>query len=113
MQIVMFDRQSIFIHGMKISLSQRIPCISIRGVSQADELWQKLTENPEALMMLDGDLEIEFCYWLLEKTVQQFPQLKVLVTASDCGKKARLNSLSSMCWRSCHETRCRNICVGA
>ncbi|BED94003.1 MULTISPECIES: response regulator transcription factor [Escherichia] len=87
MQIVMFDRQSIFIHGMKISLSQRIPGISIQGVSQADELWQKLTENPEALMMLDGDLEIEFCYWLLEKTVQQFPQLKVLVTASDCGKK--------------------------
>ncbi|EOX7648023.1 DNA-binding response regulator, partial [Escherichia coli] len=25
MQIVMFDRQSIFIHGMKISLQQRIP----------------------------------------------------------------------------------------
>ncbi|EEY8971644.1 DNA-binding response regulator, partial [Escherichia coli] len=24
MQIVMFDRQSIFIHGMKISLQQRI-----------------------------------------------------------------------------------------
>nr|MDK7288637.1 DNA-binding response regulator [Escherichia coli] len=25
MQIVMFDRQSIFIHGMKISLQHRIP----------------------------------------------------------------------------------------
>ncbi|EFF0778567.1 DNA-binding response regulator, partial [Escherichia coli] len=25
MQIVMFDRQSIFIHGMKISLQQHIP----------------------------------------------------------------------------------------
>lgn len=31
MQIVMFDRQSIFIHGMKISLQQRIPGVSIRG----------------------------------------------------------------------------------
>ncbi len=42
MQIVMFDRQSIFIHGMKISLQQRIPGVSIQGASQADELWQKL-----------------------------------------------------------------------
>ncbi len=31
MQIVMFDRQSIFIHGMKISLQQRIPGVSIQG----------------------------------------------------------------------------------
>ena len=42
MQIVMFDRQSIFIHGMKISLQHRIPGVSIQGASQADELWQKL-----------------------------------------------------------------------
>lgn len=33
MQIVMFDRQSIFIHGMKISLQQRIPGVSIQGQS--------------------------------------------------------------------------------
>lgn len=31
MQIVMFDRQSIFIHGIKISLQQRIPGVSIQG----------------------------------------------------------------------------------
>lgn len=49
MQIVMFDRQSIFIHGMKISLQQRIPGVSIQGASQADELWQKLESYPEAL----------------------------------------------------------------
>lgn len=54
MQIVMFDRQSIFIHGMKISLQQRIPGVSIQGASQADELWQKLESYPEALVMLDG-----------------------------------------------------------
>lgn len=29
MQIVMFDRQSIFIHGMKISLQQRIPGVAL------------------------------------------------------------------------------------
>ena len=31
MQIVMFDRQSIFIHGMKISLQQRIPGVEYSG----------------------------------------------------------------------------------
>ncbi|HCU6886646.1 TPA: response regulator transcription factor [Escherichia coli] len=59
MQIVMFDRQSIFIHGMKISLQQRIPGVSIQGASQADELWQKLESYPEALVMLDGDQDGE------------------------------------------------------
>ncbi len=65
MQIVMFDRQSIFIHGMKISLQQRIPS-EYSGASQADELWQKLESYPEALVMLDGDQDGEFCYWLLQ-----------------------------------------------
>ncbi|HCL6626999.1 TPA: response regulator transcription factor [Citrobacter amalonaticus] len=87
MKIIMFDRQSIFIHGMKISLQQRIPGVSIQGVSQADELWYKLEENPEALLMLDGDLDGEFCRWLLQKTVQQFPLVKTLIIATDCGKK--------------------------
>ncbi len=47
MQIVMFDRQSIFIHGMKISLQHRIPS-EYSGASQADELWQswKVTLKP-------------------------------------------------------------------
>lgn len=87
MQIIMFDRQSIFIHGMKISLQQRIPGVSIQGVSQADELWYKLEENPEALLMLDGDLDGDFCRWLLQKTVQQFPLVKTLIIATDCSKK--------------------------
>ena len=44
MQIVMFDRQSIFIHGMKISLQQRIPGVSIQGASQGKS-W-KVTLKP-------------------------------------------------------------------
>lgn len=87
MQIVMFDRQSIFIHGMKISLQHRIPGVSIQGASQADELWQKLESYPEALVMLDGDQDGEFCYWLLQKTAVQFPEVKVLITATDCNKR--------------------------
>lgn len=76
MQIIMFDRQSIFIHGMKISLQQRIPCVGIQGVGQADELWQKLESYPEALVMLDGDQDGEFCYWLLQKPWCNFLRLR-------------------------------------
>lgn len=76
MQIIMFDRQSIFIHGMKISLQQRIPGVSIQGVSQADELWYKLEENPEALLMLDGDLDGDFCRWILQKRCNSSPSSK-------------------------------------
>lgn len=57
------------------------------GASQADELWQKLESYPEALVMLDGDQDGEFCYWLLQKTVVQFPEVKVLITATDCNKR--------------------------
>ncbi len=87
MQIVMFDRQSIFIHGMKISLQQRIPGVSIQGASQADELWQKLESYPEALVMLDGDQDGEFCYWLLQKKEELFPEDKENITATVCKKR--------------------------
>lgn len=87
MNIIMFDRQSIFIHGMKISLEQRIPGVSIQGVSQADELWQTLENTPNALLMLDGDLDGEFCRWLLQTLVQRFPQVRTLISVTDCSKK--------------------------
>ncbi|HGY2649931.1 TPA: DNA-binding response regulator, partial [Citrobacter freundii] len=53
MQVIMFDRQSIFIHGMNVSLQERIPGVDVQGVSQADDLWQKLEDTPDALIMLD------------------------------------------------------------
>ncbi|ECG8589895.1 response regulator transcription factor [Salmonella enterica subsp. salamae] len=87
MQVIMFDRQSIFIHGMKISLQQRIPGISIQSASQAEELWQKVESEPEALVMLDGGLEAEFCRWLLQRTVQHFPEVKIIITATESSQK--------------------------
>ena len=47
----------------------------------------KAGSYPEALVMLDGDQDGEFCYWLLQKTVVQFPEVKVLITATDCNKR--------------------------
>ena len=87
MQLIMFDRQSIFIHGMNVSLQQRIPGVNVQGVSQADDLWQKLADNPDALVMLDGDLDAEFCRSLLQQIAERFAMVKVLVTATDCRKK--------------------------
>ena len=87
MQLIMFDRQSIFIHGMNVSLQQRIPGVDVQGVSQTDDLWQKLEDNPDAMVMLDGDLDAEFCRSLLQQIAQRYSAVKVLVTATDCRKK--------------------------
>ena len=87
MQLIMFDRQSIFIHGMNVSLQQRIPGVDVQGVSQTDDLWQKLEDNPDAMVMLDGDLDAEFCRSLLQQIAQRNSAVKVLVTATDCRKR--------------------------
>ncbi|ECA5313262.1 response regulator transcription factor [Salmonella enterica subsp. enterica serovar Typhimurium] len=87
MQIIMFDRQSIFIHGMKISLQQHIPGISIQSVGQAEELWQKIESAPDALVMLDSGLDAEFCREVLQRTAQQFPEVKIIITAMDGSQK--------------------------
>ena len=86
MQILMFDRQSIFIHGMKIGLQQYISEIDIFGTCQAEQLWQKLTAHPDALLMLDGDMHGEFCCWLLEEKQRRFPHAQVLLIVSDDNK---------------------------
>ncbi|EJW1999023.1 response regulator transcription factor [Salmonella enterica] len=87
MQVIMFDRQSIFIHGMKISLQQHIPGISIQSVGQAEELWQKIESSPDALVMLDSGLDAEFCREVLQRTAQQFPEVKIIITAMDDSQK--------------------------
>ncbi|ENI7934723.1 response regulator transcription factor [Salmonella enterica] len=87
MQVIMFDRQSIFIHGMKISLQQHIPGISIQSVGQAEELWQKIESAPDALVMLDSGLGAEFCREVLQRTAQQFPEVKIIITAMDGSQK--------------------------
>ncbi|EAA7596008.1 response regulator transcription factor [Salmonella enterica] len=87
MQVIMFDRQSIFIHGMKISLQQHIPGISIQSVDQAEELWQKIESAPDALVMLDSGLDAEFCREVLQRIAQQFPEVKIIITAMDGSQK--------------------------
>ncbi|EDV4464455.1 response regulator transcription factor [Salmonella enterica subsp. enterica] len=87
MQVIMFDRQSIFIHGVKISLQQHIPGISIQSVGQAEELWQKIESAPDALVMLDSGLDAEFCREVLQRTAQQFPEVKIIITAMDGSQK--------------------------
>ncbi|EAR7188041.1 response regulator transcription factor [Salmonella enterica] len=89
MQVIMFDRQSIFIHGMKISLQQHIPGISIQSVGQAEELWQKIESASDALVMLDSGLDAEFCREVLQRTAQQFPEVKIIITAMDGSQKWR------------------------
>ncbi|MEX3020408.1 hypothetical protein AB4K05_12520 [Kluyvera sp. STS39-E] len=83
MQVVIFDRQSIFIHGMKISLQEYIPGIDISAVSQVDDLWRYLLRHPDALLILDGELGPDFCRWVLQEKYQQFPESKGILVANE------------------------------
>ena len=83
MQVVIFDRQSIFIHGMKISLQEHIPGIDISAVSQADDLWRQLLRHPDALLILDGEMDRGFCLWVLQEKHQQFPDSKGIIVANE------------------------------
>ncbi len=87
MQVIMFDRQSIFIHGMKVGLQQRIPEINIHSTCQAEQLWQLLTAHPQALLMLDGDLNSEFLLLVAPGEAAAFFRMpKVLLVVSDDNK---------------------------
>lgn len=56
MRVIMFDRQSIFIHGAIHGLQELIPEINITGACQADDLWGQISASPSAIVMIDGNL---------------------------------------------------------
>ncbi|MGN7792266.1 response regulator transcription factor [Enterobacter mori] len=79
MRVIMFDRQSIFIHGAIHSLQKLIPEIDMTGTSQADELWAQLSASPAAIVMIDGDLIQKEGIAFLEEVIHRFPALRVVM----------------------------------
>ncbi|EPA0077730.1 MULTISPECIES: helix-turn-helix transcriptional regulator [Enterobacter] len=79
MRVIMFDRQSIFIHGAIHSLQKLIPEIDMTGTSQADELWAQLSASPAAIVMIDGDLIQKEGIAFLEEIIHRFPALRVVM----------------------------------
>lgn len=79
MRVIMFDRQSIFIHGAIQSLQKLIPEIDMTGISQADELWAQLSASPAAIVMIDGDLIQKEGIVFLEEIIHRFPALRVVM----------------------------------
>lgn len=79
MRVIMFDRQSIFIHGAIQSLQKLIPEIDMTGTSQADELWAQLSASPAAIVMIDGDLIQKEGIVFLEEIIHRFPVLRVVM----------------------------------
>lgn len=94
MQVIMFDRQSIFIHGMKISLQEHIPGIDISAVSQADDLWRQFLRYPDALLILDGEMDHGFCQWVLQEKYQQFPDSKGIIVANEYNQAWRRDMMA-------------------
>ena len=79
MRVIMFDRQSIFIHGAIHSLQKLIPEIDMTGTSQADELWAQLSASPAAIVMIDGDLIQKEGIAFLAEVIHRFPALRVVM----------------------------------
>lgn len=79
MRVIMFDRQSIFIHGAIHSLQKLIPEIDMTGTSQADELWAQLSASPAAIVLIDGDLIQKEGIAFLEEVIHRFPALRVVM----------------------------------
>lgn len=79
MRVIMFDRQSIFIHGAIHSLQALIPEINMTGTRQADEFWAQLSASPAAIVMIDGNLIQNEGIAFLEEIIHRFPAIRVVM----------------------------------
>lgn len=87
MRVIMFDRQSLFIHGAIHSLQALIPEIDMTGICQADDLWAQVSASPSAIVMIDGHLIDDEGSALLEEMMQRFPAIRVILVLAK--KEAR------------------------
>ncbi|MBW4213134.1 helix-turn-helix transcriptional regulator [Enterobacter asburiae] len=87
MRVIMFDRQSLFIHGAIHSLQALIPEIDMTGICQADDLWAQVSASPSAIVMIDGNLIDVEGNALLEEMMQRFPAIRVILVLAK--KEAR------------------------
>ncbi|MFL4293484.1 response regulator transcription factor [Enterobacter asburiae] len=87
MRVIMFDRQSLFIHGAIHSLQALIPEIDMTGTCQADDLWAQVSASPSAIVMIDGNLIDDEGSALLEEMMQRFPAIRVILVLAK--KEAR------------------------
>lgn len=87
MRVIMFDRQSLFIHGAIHSLQALIPEIDMTGTCQADDLWAQVSASPSAIVMIDGNLIDDEGSALLEEIMQRFPAIRVILVLAK--KEAR------------------------
>lgn len=78
MRVIMFDRQSLFIHGAMCSLQKLIPEIELTGTRQTGELWAQLSASPSAIVMIDGYLIHDNGVALLEEITDRFPAARVV-----------------------------------
>ncbi|MCK4230821.1 response regulator transcription factor [Enterobacter asburiae] len=87
MRVIMFDRQSLFIHGAIHSLQTLIPEIDMTGTCQADDLWTQISASPSAIVMIDGNLMQDEGSALLEEMLQRFPAIRMILVLAK--KEAR------------------------
>lgn len=82
MRVIMFDRQSLFIHGAIHSLQKLIPGINMTGTCQTDELGAQLAASPTAIVMIDGNLIQDDGIAFLNDIMARYPASRVIMVLS-------------------------------
>ncbi|AOR64592.1 response regulator transcription factor [Pectobacterium wasabiae] len=84
MNVLMIDRQSIFIEGMASVLSQFIPDVNVRGLNNKNEIDTTLNEFPATLILLDGDGDKVVSIELLDSLALHHPDIPVVMLMNKC-----------------------------
>ncbi|NCH60230.1 response regulator transcription factor [Cronobacter dublinensis] len=84
MNVLMIDKQSIFIEGMASVLKQFIPEITICGLNNPNEIDTTLRYFPASLILLDGDAEKSVNIDLLDDLAQRHPAIPVVLLIHQC-----------------------------
>ncbi|PAN72650.1 helix-turn-helix transcriptional regulator [Enterobacter cloacae] len=87
MRVIMFDRQSLFIHGAIHSLRTLIPEINLTGTCQAEDLWAQMSASPSAIVLIDGNLIQDEGCGVLDDILHRLPTIRVIMVLAK--KEAR------------------------
>ena len=109
MRVIMFDRQSLFIHGAIHSLQRLIPEINITGTCQAEDLWTQISASPSAIVMIDGNLIQDEGSTLLEAILHRFPAIRVILILAKkeakCAEQLRQRNVMAIVPRNANPER--------
>jgi len=90
MKILIIDELSIYIKGIEVGLTQLLPDIEIKGVSDITEVWENLDVHSFSIILLDGEMKNTSSLQLLNAISELYPTIPVIIMLHH-KQKTRLN----------------------